>query len=92
MDFKNCLAILNSDKQFDGMTSSQKDTLLKEVDDEVKRLRLENKEGEMDIALTKYINKKLDEDSITAVIEQRNALFNLEVLEVTLVGLLEVGF
>ena len=79
MDFKNCLAILNSDKQFDGMTSSQKDTLLKEVADEVKRLRLENKEGEMDIALTKYINKKLDEDSITAVIEQRNALFNLEV-------------
>ena len=36
-----------------------KDTLLKEVAGEVKRLRLENREGEMDIALTKYININL---------------------------------
>ena len=34
MDFKSCLAILNSDKQFDGMTTSQKEGLLKEVADD----------------------------------------------------------
>ena len=79
MDFKSCLAILNSDKQFDGMTTSQKEGLLKEVADEVKRLRLENKEGDMDVALKNFINKKLDAESIQAVIEQRNKLFNIEI-------------
>ena len=78
MDFKSCISILNSDKEFDRLTQTQKEGLLKDVSEEVKRLRLENKEGDMNVAIDKYIKERMGEEKIAAIIEQRNQLLNIE--------------
>ena len=55
MDFKACIGILNSDKAFDRLTQTEKETVLKDVAEEVKRLRLENKEDDMGVAIDRFI-------------------------------------
>ena len=79
MDFKACIGILNSDKAFDRLTQTEKETVLKDVAEEVKRLRLENKEDDMGVAIDRFIKNREGEKSIDAIIQQRNQLLNIEV-------------
>ena len=78
MDFKACIGILNSDKAFDRLTQTEKETVLKDVAEEVKRLRLENKEDDMGVAIDRFIKNREGEKSIDAIIQQRNQLLNIE--------------
>ena len=38
MSFKNCIAILNSDKAFDRLSQSEKEEILKELANETKKI------------------------------------------------------
>ena len=81
MSFKSCIAILNSDKSYDRLTPTEKENLLKELADEIKKQRLELKDGDLDAAVNKYILGAKQDAEIKAAITQRNSLLNLIVTE-----------
>ena len=81
MSFKSCIAILNSDKAYDRLTPTEKENLLKELADEIKKQRLELKDGDLAAAVNKYILGAKQDAEIKAAITQRNSLLNLIVTE-----------
>ena len=77
MSFKNCIAILNSDKAFDRLSQSEKEDILKELANETKKMRAELKAEDFEIALSKYIMGATEDAEIKAIIKKRNELLSI---------------